>query len=249
LRSCTIPPLSIQCPPTITPLSLIAFGKKPLRWVIVSVQVQVKVDSSGCGQQPGLSARSGGRPARQVQLSVAGNRHSAGCDGAHVIIAGVGIRCDDPAFRLPVHRRRHGSAQAWGPGPPGSRPPLSHRYRKKPVWCVVRVLRRGTRSRPFCSWLMPAVYLSASVPPVVAVPGSRPYGPGSASRPPGLSPGTRRWPPSEDGPRIGGTWLGGRPRAAGWRPQGGGHQDGPADEGEYRDRLDRQRFGGHRDSM
>jgi NAD(P)-dependent dehydrogenase (short-subunit alcohol dehydrogenase family) len=64
-----------------------------------------------------------------------------------------------------------------------------------------------------------------------------------ASRPLGLSPGTRRWPPSEDCPRIGGTWLGDRPRAAGWRSQGGCHQDGPADEGEHRDRLDRQRFG------
>src|SRR5713101_119307 len=35
LRSCTVPPLSIKCPPTITALSLIAVGKKVLRLVIV----------------------------------------------------------------------------------------------------------------------------------------------------------------------------------------------------------------------
>jgi hypothetical protein len=29
----------------------------------------------------------------------------------------------------------------WGPGTARFPAPLSHRYRKKPVWCVVRVLR------------------------------------------------------------------------------------------------------------
>jgi hypothetical protein len=122
------------------------------------------------------------RPPRIRSNSVAGNRHPAGCDGAHVINAGVGIRCDDPAFGLPVHRRRRGSAQAVGAGNRQVRGPRSATgIARSRCGALYGCYGRRTPSRPFCSWLMPAVNQSASVPPVVAVPGSRPHRPGLAN--------------------------------------------------------------------
>ena len=57
----------------------------------VSVQVQVKVNSPGCGQQPGLTARSGGRPARQVAAfrGLPANRYRR--DLAGRLVAGRGL--------------------------------------------------------------------------------------------------------------------------------------------------------------
>ena len=88
------------------------------------------------------------------------------------------------------HKRWAGNRQVPGP-------PLSDRYRKKPVWCVVRVLRAQDARQAVRLVVDAAVNQSESVPPVVAVPGSRPNRPSSANglrwrcRGPGRLPGAR----------------------------------------------------------
>ena len=80
----------------------------------------------------------------------------------------------------------------WAREPPGSRPRSVTGIAKSRCGASYGCYGRRTPSRPFGSWLMPAVNQSASVPPVVAVPGSRPHRPGSANGLPVEVP--RTWP-------------------------------------------------------
>jgi hypothetical protein len=93
-----------------------------------------------------------------------------------------------PTVRLRDFSRRRGAGNPAVPGPSLVTGLVRDRRRMRLAGCY----GRSTPSRPSCSWLMPAVNQSASVPPVVAVPGSRPHRPGSVN---GLPVDrTRTWP-------------------------------------------------------
>jgi len=92
--------------------------------------------------------------------------------------ASAGREC---ALRYPpVPRPPTVCKSGWGREPLPVHGPLIHRYREAGA-CFVRRYGRSTPRRPSCSWLIPEVNQSASVPPFAAVPGSRPHRPGSVN--------------------------------------------------------------------
>jgi hypothetical protein len=96
-----------------------------------------------------------------------------------MLVRGFGATIRRSGYRFIVDGAdRH---KRWGPGTARFPGPLSHRYRNKPAWCVVRVLRAQDAQQAVLLVVDAGGEPERVGAPVVAVPGSRPHGPGSAN--------------------------------------------------------------------
>jgi hypothetical protein len=173
------------------PLAMSDGQSPPATRATISISVGVSAsqpEAARCPRRPRSPARRPGPPVRRATPppdqppGSAPQRPGAGPGQTQgVRDTQGGPRPPGPAGSPP--RSRPGRPVRIGTSGGGREPPGA---RTRSVTRIVRsrcgaLYGRRTPSRPLCSWLMPAVNQSTSVPPVVAVPGSRPRRPGSVN--------------------------------------------------------------------